>query len=55
MNLNLPKEIQLIVSDSKYKIDDFGRSKDKVIVFENKFILKISKDIKRLEREKKHK
>ena len=52
MDLSLPKQIVKYVEGLKYKIDNVGRSEDKVIIFENKYILKISKDIIRVQREK---
>lgn len=39
---NLPSDIRKIVDGLNYSIDNVGRSKDKVINFENKYILKIS-------------
>ena len=48
----LPKPILDIVNKLSYKIDDVGKSDDIVILFENKYILKISKDQTRLLREK---
>lgn len=50
--MKLPLEISDIVKDLKYIINDIGRSSDKVIIYEEKFVLKISNDIKRLSREK---
>lgn len=48
----LPKEILSIVGDATYQIDNIGRSDDLVLVFEDKYILKISNSEKRLLREK---
>lgn len=47
-----PKKIEEIVKDIKYTIDNVGRSEDEVYIFEDKYILKISKDRKRLIDEK---
>ena len=47
-----PKEIEEIVKNIKYTIDNIGRSEDEVYVFEDKYILKISRDRKRLIDEK---
>lgn len=47
-----PKEIDEIVKNLKYIIDDVGRSEDEVYIFEEKYILKISKDKNRLINEK---
>ena len=46
--MTLPSEIIKYVKDLKYKKDNIGRSDDSVIIFENKYILKISKDINKL-------
>ena len=43
MKLNFPKQIYQIVKDLKYSVDNIGRSEDKVIIFEDKYVLKISK------------
>lgn len=48
----LPIEILEFVYYLSYKIDDVGRSDDIVIVFEDKYILKVSNDKDRLLREK---
>ena len=48
----IPFEIKEIVKNLKYKEDNIGRSNDKTIVFEDKYILKISKDKNRIYREK---
>ncbi len=48
----LPIEILELVYYLSYKIDDVGRSDDTVIVFEDKYILKVSNDKDRLLREK---
>ena len=42
MNINYPKEIYNYIKDLKYNIDDIGRSNDQVIIFEDKYVLKIS-------------
>ena len=47
-----PEEINKIVKKLSYKIDDIGRSEDKVYIFENKYVLKVSTDKNRLSREK---
>ena len=51
MYLKLPNEIKEIIKDLNYKIDNIGRSEDKVIIIENKYVLKISKNIEYLKRE----
>lgn len=48
-----PKVINEYVKNLTYSIDKIGRSKDIVYIFEDKYVLKISKDKKRLLREKK--
>lgn len=48
----LPIEILEYVYYLSYKIDDIGRSDDKVIIFEDKYILKISDNKERLLNEK---
>ena len=40
------KKIKEIVKDMKYTVDGVGRSEDEVYIFEDKYILKISKDKK---------
>ena len=50
--MEFPKEIKEIVDDTPYIKDNIGRSDDITYIFENKYILKISKDSKRLLREK---
>ena len=47
-----PEKIDEIVKDIRYKKDTVGRSEDKVYIFEDKYILKISKDKNRLLDEK---
>lgn len=51
MNFKFPNEINKITNGLEYQIDDIGRSDDKVIIIENKYVLKISKDIDILKRE----
>ena len=41
MNIKIPESIRKIVDGLDYKIDDIGRSKDTVINFGDKYILKI--------------
>ena len=48
----LPIEILEYVYYLSYKIDDVGRSDDTVVIFEDKYILKVSNDKDRLLREK---
>jgi aminoglycoside phosphotransferase len=50
--MNIPIEIESLIKNLSYKEDNIGRSEDKVLIFEDKYILKISKDSKRLLREK---
>lgn len=52
MNIYLPDEIKDIVDGLGYITDNIGRSEDKVILFENRYILKISKDVNRIKRER---
>ena len=52
MEMDFPKEIKDIVGNFSYKIDNVGRSEDLVYIFENKYILKISKNIDELTKEK---
>ena len=47
-----PKKIEKILKDIKYTVDNVGRSEDEVYIFEDKYILKISKDKNRLIDEK---
>ena len=47
-----PNEIKKIVNGLPYTIDDIGRSEDTVILFDNKYVLKISNNEERLLREK---
>ncbi len=50
--MSLPKDISDIVFDLEYEIDNIGRSNDKTIIFENKYVLKISESINELQKEK---
>lgn len=50
--MHFPKEIEDIVRNISYVKDDIGRSEDEVFIYEDKYILKISSDPKRLFREK---
>lgn len=50
--MNLPMEILSITKNMSYHIDNIGRSGDLVLVFEDKYILKISNCSERLLREK---
>lgn len=52
MNKELPKEINSFIKDLKYNIDNIGRSEDQVILFEDKYVLKISNNKELLFREK---
>ena len=52
MNKKLPKEIYNFIKDLKYNIDNIGRSEDQVILFEDKYVLKISSNKELLFREK---
>ena len=47
-----PKIINEYVKNLTCSIDTIGRSEDKVYIFEDKYILKVSQDNKRLLREK---
>lgn len=47
-----PKKIMEIVRDVNYTKDNVGRSEDEVYIFEDKYILKVSRDKKRLINEK---
>lgn len=51
---NAPREINKIIKDLPYKRINIGRSGDKVYVFEDRYLLKISndKELLRLEKEK---
>lgn len=51
MQIRFPEEINKIIEGLNYKIDNIGRSEDKVIIIENKYVLKISKNIDNLKRE----
>ena len=50
--MEFPNEIKNIVGDLLFTKDNIGRSEDIIYIFENKYVLKISKDSKRLLREK---
>ena len=50
--MDFPDEIKDIIGNIPYTIDNIGRSEDIVYIFENKYILKISKDINKLTQEK---
>ena len=52
MEFGIPIEIKNIVGNLKYTKDNIGRSEDSVYIFENKYILKISKDIDKIKKEK---
>ena len=52
MEFGIPIEIKNIVGNLNYTKDNIGRSEDSVYIFENKYILKISKDIDKLKKEK---
>ena len=52
MNKELPQEIYNYIKDLKYNIDNIGRSEDQVILFEDKYVLKISSNKELLFREK---
>lgn len=47
-----PKEIKTFVKDLNYKLDTIGRSEDRVYLFEERYVLKVSKNIDLLKREK---
>lgn len=47
-----PKKIEEIVEGMQYTVDNIGRSEDQVYIFEDKYILKISKNKNRLIDEK---
>lgn len=47
-----PNEIKLYIQNLKYNIDTQGRSEDKVYFFEEKYVLKVSKNGEILKREK---
>ena len=47
-----PKKIEEIVEGMQYTVDNIGRSEDEVYIFEDKYILKISKNKNRLIDEK---
>ena len=50
--MDFPIEIKNIIGNLKYKEDTTGRSGDKVYIFEDKYVLKISNNKERLLREK---
>ena len=50
--MEFPLEIKNIVGNLSYTKDDIGRSDDFVYIFENKYVLKISKNITKLTEEK---
>ena len=52
MEFEIPIEIKNIIGNLKYTKDNIGRSEDSVYIFENKYILKISKDIDKIKKEK---
>ncbi len=47
-----PKKIEEIVKNTQYTVDSVGRSEDEVYIFEDKYILKISKNKEKLLDEK---
>jgi len=49
---NIPNEILNYIQGLKFELNNIGRSGDIVIIFENKYILKISTDKEKLKREK---
>ena len=49
---NIPNEIYKKIENLSYKIDNIGRSGDTIIIFEKKYILKISSNKEKLKREK---
>lgn len=50
--MDLPEDILSIIGSRTYQIDSVGRSGDLVLIFKNKYILKISNSKNRLLREK---
>lgn len=50
--IQIPQQIKKIVKESNYKIDDIGRSKDTILYYEDKYILKISENKEELYKEK---
>ena len=50
--MEFPNEIKAILVGLSYTKDNIGRSDDTTYIFENKYILKVSKDSQRLLREK---
>ena len=51
VSLELPLKIKEKVKNLNYTIDAIGCSDDSVLIFDDKYILKISDDVKRLEDE----
>ena len=51
-NITIPNKIYELIKDLNYNIDDIGRSEDQVIVFEDKYVLKVSNNKDILLREK---
>lgn len=47
-----PKEIKTFVDGLNYKLDTIGKSEDRVYLFEGQYVLKVSKNIDLLKREK---
>lgn len=47
----LPEAIKKVVGELPYSVDDIGKSEDTVLVFEDRYILKISPDPDRIRRE----
>ena len=52
MEKDFPEEIKNLIGNLNYNVDNIGRSGDSVYIFENKYILKTSKDINKLTKEK---
>ncbi len=50
--MNLPIEIYNIVNGLSYKIDNVGRSNDIIIIYGDKYLLKISNNVENLKKEK---
>lgn len=51
LNIYIPEQIKELVKDLKPNLDDIGRSSDKVLMYEDKYILKISTNKEMLKRE----
>jgi len=49
--MNLPKQIEALVAGINFTRDTLGRSEDEIYLFEDKYVLKISENTKRLQRE----